>query len=114
VGLSETQARAKFNAIDIYKTSFRPMRNILAGRDQRTLMKLVVDAKTQRVAGLHVLGPDAAEIVQMAAIAMNMGATKGDFDRTMALHPSASEEFVTLRDKWMAPGAAAAVLPPRG
>ena len=114
VGLSETQARAKFNTIDIYKTSFRPMRNILAGRDQRTLMKLVVDAKTQRVAGLHILGPDAAEIVQMAAIAMNMGATKADFDRTMALHPSASEEFVTLRDKWMAPDAAAAALPPRG
>ncbi|MGE0053208.1 MAG: glutathione-disulfide reductase [Hyphomicrobium sp.] len=101
VGLSETQARTKLNAVDIYKSSFRPMRNILAGRDQRTLMKLVVDAKTQEVVGLHVLGPDAAEIVQMAAIAMNMGATKADFDRTMALHPSASEELVTMRDKWV-------------
>ncbi|MEZ5900760.1 MAG: glutathione-disulfide reductase [Hyphomicrobiaceae bacterium] len=101
VGLSETQARTKLNAVDIYKSSFRPMRNILAGRDQRTLMKLVVDAKTLEVVGLHVLGPDAAEIVQMAAIAMNMGATKADFDRTMALHPSASEELVTMRDKWV-------------
>lgn len=103
VGLSEAQARAKFNAVDIYKTTFRPMRNILAGRDERTLMKLVVDAKTGRVAGLHVFGPDAGEIVQMGAIAMNMGATKADFDRTMALHPSAAEELVTLRDKWVPP-----------
>ncbi|HMN37925.1 MAG TPA: glutathione-disulfide reductase [Hyphomicrobium sp.] len=113
VGLPEAQARIKFNAVDIYKTSFRPMRNILAGREQHTLMKLVVDAKSQRVVGLHVLGPDAAEIVQMAAIAMNMGATKADFDRTMALHPSASEELVTLRDKWAPAEAAAVPLPPR-
>ena len=88
------------------------MRNILAGRDERTLMKLIVDAKSGRVAGLHVLGPDAGEIVQMGAIAMNMGATKADFDRTMALHPSASEELVTLRDKWTPP--AAKSLPPAG
>lgn len=112
VGLSEEQARAKFNAVDIYKSAFRPMRNILANRDERTHMKLVVDAKTHRVAGLHVLGPDAAEIVQMAAIAMNMGATKADFDRTMALHPSAAEELVTLREKWSPP--AAKPLPPAG
>lgn len=112
VGLTETQARAKFNAIDIYKSAFRPMRNILAGREERTQMKLIVDAKSDRVAGLHVLGPDAGEIVQMAAIAMNMGATKADFDRTMALHPSASEELVTLRDKWTPPAAKA--LPPAG
>jgi glutathione reductase (NADPH) len=112
VGLTEMQARAKYNSIDIYKSAFRPMRNILAGRDERTLMKLIVDAKSGRVAGLHVLGPDAGEIVQMAAIAMNMGATKADFDRTMALHPSASEELVTLRDKWTPP--AAKSLPPAG
>ena len=103
VGLSEMQARAKFTAIDIYKTAFRPMRNILAGREERTSMKLIVDAKTNRVVGLHMLGPDAAEIVQMGAIAMNMGATKDDFDRTMALHPSAAEELVTLREKWAPP-----------
>jgi glutathione reductase (NADPH) len=75
------------------------MRNILAGRPERTMMKLVVDPRTDRVLGVHMLGPDAAEIVQMAAIALNLNATKSDFDRTMALHPSAAEELVTLRTK---------------
>jgi glutathione reductase (NADPH) len=103
VGLPEHDARAAHGEIDIYKTRFRPMRNILAGRDERTLMKLVVHPKTRHVLGCHVLGPDAAEIVQMAAIALKMGATKDDFDRTMALHPSAAEELVTLREKWMPP-----------
>ena len=101
VGLPEHTARSTHGAIDIYKTRFRPMKNVLAGRADRTLMKLVVDAATARVLGCHVLGPDAAEIVQMAAIAMRMGATKSDFDATMALHPSAAEELVTLRDKWV-------------
>lgn len=103
VGLSEAEARGTGRDADIYKTSFRPMKAILAGRDDRTLMKLVVDAASQRILGVHILGPDAAEIVQMAAIAVRMGATKADFDQTMALHPSASEELVTLRDKWVAP-----------
>jgi glutathione reductase (NADPH) len=103
VGLSEADARAKFGAVDIYKTRFRPMANVIAGRDERMLMKLVVDAASQRVLGCHILGPDAAEIVQMAAIPMKMGATKADFDRTMALHPSAAEELVTMRDKWVPP-----------
>ena len=67
------------------------------------LMKLVVDAKSQKVLGCHILGPDAGEIVQSVAIAMKMGATKADFDRTMALHPSAAEELVTMRDKWVPP-----------
>jgi len=93
----------KVGTVDIYKTRFKPMRNVLAGRDERMLMKLVVDAGTGRVLGCHILGPDAAEIVQMAAITMKMGATKSDFDRTMALHPSAAEELVTLRDKWVPP-----------
>ena len=84
------------------------MKAILGGRDERTLMKLVIDAKTDRVAGVHILGPDAAEIVQTAAIAVRMGAQKADFDQTMALHPSAAEELVTLREKWLAPGEAAA------
>jgi glutathione reductase (NADPH) len=75
------------------------MRNVLAGRDERTLMKLIVDAASDCVVGVHILGPDAAEMVQMAAIALNLGATKADFDRTMALHPSAAEELVTLRTK---------------
>ena len=104
VGLSEHQARA-LGDVDIYKTRFRPMKYVLAGRDERMLMKLVVDAKTDKVLGCHVLGPDAAEIVQMAAIAMKMGATKRNFDDTMALHPSASEELVTMRDKWVPPAA---------
>jgi glutathione reductase (NADPH) len=105
VGLSEADARAKFGAVDIYKTRFRPMKYVLAGRDERMLMKLVVDAATDKVVGCHILGPDAAEIVQMAAIPMRMGATKRDFDQTMALHPSAAEELVTMRDKWVPPKA---------
>ena len=99
VGLTEAEARATGKAVDIYKTRFRPMRNVLAGRDERTLMKLVVDAASGRVLGCHMLGPDAAEIVQMAAIALTMGATKAQFDATMPLHPSAAEEMVTMRDK---------------
>lgn len=107
VGFSEHEARAQYGAVDIYKGSFRPMKSIIAGRDERMLMKLVVEAASDRVVGVHLLGPDAAEIAQMAAIAIRMGATKADFDRTMALHPSAAEELVTLREKWVAPGEAA-------
>jgi glutathione reductase (NADPH) len=105
VGQTEEQARAAHGAVDIYKTRFRPMKYVLSGRDERMLMKLVVHPATDKVLGCHVLGPDAAEIVQMAAIAMKMGATKRDFDATMALHPSAAEELVTLRDKWVPPAA---------
>ncbi len=79
------------------------MKYTLAGRDERMLMKLIVDQRSRRCVGCHILGPDAGEIVQMAAIAMKMGATKADFDRTMALHPSAAEELVTMRDKWTPP-----------
>ena len=107
VGFSEYEARAQYGAVDIYKGSFRPMKSILAGRDERMLMKLVVNRAGDQVVGVHLLGPDAAEIAQMAAIALRMGATKADFDRTMALHPSAAEELVTLREKWIAPGEAA-------
>lgn len=107
VGFSEHEARAQHGAVDIYKGSFRPMKSILAGRDERMLMKLVVESTGDKVIGVHLLGPDAAEIAQMAAIALRMGATKVDFDRTMALHPSAAEELVTLREKWIAPGEAA-------
>ncbi len=103
IGLTEAQARILYGAVDIYKTRFRPMKYVLAGRDERMLMKLIVDPVSDKVVGCHVLGPDAAEIVQMAAIAMKMGATKQDFDSTMALHPSAAEELVTMRDKWVPP-----------
>ena len=100
-------ARALRTTIDIYKARFRPLRNTLSGRDERMLMKLVVDADDRRVVGCHILGADAAEIVQMAAIAIRMGATKADFDATMALHPTAAEELVTMREKWVAPAEAA-------
>ncbi len=99
VGLPEHEARNRYDSIDIYKSQFKPMRATLAGSDDKILIKLIVDAATDRVVGCHMMGPDAAEVIQMAAIALNMGATKADFDRTMALHPSAAEEFVTLRTK---------------
>lgn len=107
VGLPEHEAAKRPGGIDIYKARFRPMKVTLTGRDEKMLMKLIVERATDRVLGCHVLGPDAAEIVQMAAIAMRMGATKADFDATMALHPSAAEELVTMREKWTPPAAAA-------
>jgi glutathione reductase (NADPH) len=107
VGFTEHEARTQFGAVDVYKGSFRPMKSIIARRDEQMLMKLVVENASDRVVGVHIIGPDAAEIVQMAAIAVRMDATKADFDQTMALHPSAAEELVTLREKWVAPGEAA-------
>ncbi len=105
VGLSEADARAKAgggpDAIHIYKTSFRPMRNTLGGRNERILMKIVVDGVSDRVLGVHILGPDAGEMAQVLAIAVRLGARKTDFDATMALHPSAAEELVTMRNRWM-------------
>lgn len=103
IGHSEHIARERNEKVDIYKTRFRPMRNVLAGRDERTLMKLIVCGDSGKILGCHVLGPDAAEIVQMAAVAIRLGATKADFDHTMALHPSAGEELLTMRDKWVDP-----------
>ncbi|WP_431854804.1 glutathione-disulfide reductase [Azospirillum sp.] len=99
VGLTEAEARAKYPKVDIYRTGFRPMKHTLSGRDERVLMKLVVDGDSQRVLGCHMMGMDAPEIVQGLAIALNMGATKADFDRTIALHPSTAEEFVLMREK---------------
>ncbi len=99
VGLTEGAARARFAKVDIYRTGFRPMKHTLSGRDERVMMKLVVDGETQRVLGCHMMGMDAPEIVQGLAIALNMGATKADFDRTIALHPSTAEEFVLMREK---------------
>lgn len=100
VGLNETQAREKHGDIDIYKSAFKPLKHTLSGRDEEMMMKLIVDAASGRVVGCQILGDDAGEIVQSVAIAMHMGATKADFDATMALHPSAAEELVTMREIW--------------
>jgi glutathione reductase (NADPH) len=97
VGLTETQARAQFSQVDIYKSTFKPMKATMSGRDTRILMKLVVDATTDRVVGAHIVGDGAAEMVQLLGIAVKMKATKADFDATMALHPTAAEELVTMR-----------------
>jgi glutathione reductase (NADPH) len=106
VGYTEESAREMFRKVDIYKTSFRPLKNTLSGRPDRMLMKLVVDAETGKVIGAHILGPDAAEIIQALAIAVRLGARKADFDSTIALHPTLAEELVTMREKWTPPGAA--------
>jgi glutathione reductase (NADPH) len=103
VGLTEEQARQQYGEVDVYCARFRPMKNILAGRDERTFMKLVVDARTDRVLGCHMLGPDAPEIIQGLAIAVKCGASKKMFDQTVGIHPSAAEEFVTLREKFVRP-----------
>lgn len=97
VGLTETQAREQFSSISLYKSTFRPMTNVLCDEPERMLMKLIVDDASDRVLGVHICGPDAAEMVQLAAIALKMGATKAQFDATVALHPSAAEELVTMR-----------------
>ena len=97
VGVTEDALKAGRRNYDVYRSTFRPMRNILAGREERTLMKLLVEHPSDRVVGCHIVGPDAGEMVQLVAIAMKMGATKAQFDATMALHPSAAEELVTMR-----------------
>ena len=97
VGLTEAQARAQFSHVDVYKVDFKPMKATMSGRDTRVLMKLVVDATSDRVVGCHIVGDGAAEMVQLIGIAVKMKATKADFDATMALHPTAAEELVTMR-----------------
>ena len=99
VGLTESDARARGHEVDIYKSSFRPLKHTLSGSDERAMVKLVVDAKTGRVLGAHMVGADAAEIIQSLAVALTAGVTKAQFDATVALHPSAAEEFVLLRTK---------------
>ena len=96
VGLSEEDAGAKYKKLNVFRANFKPMKHTLSGRDTRMLMKLIVDAESDKVVGAHVLGPDAGEMAQVLAIPMKMGCTKADFDRTMALHPSAAEELVTM------------------
>ena len=101
VGLTEAQARARFGAVDIYKTLFRPMRYVLPNDETRMLMKLVVRADDQVVVGCHIAGPDAPEIIQAVAIAIKAGLTKPQFDATCAVHPTVAEELVTLKDRWV-------------
>ncbi len=108
VGLTEATAREQAanggEAIDIYKTNFRPMHHILAGRDERMVMKLIVGADTDRVLGVHILGHGAGELAQMLGVFVKMGGTKADLDATVAVHPTAAEEMVTMRTKWTPQG----------
>jgi len=97
VGLTESQAREKLGPVKIYTSDFRAMKNVLAGRDERSLYKLVVDSGSDRIVGIHMIGPDAPEILQAAAIAVKAKLTKADFDSTMALHPTMAEELVLMR-----------------
>ena len=96
VGLTEEEARQQYESLDIYRAYVKPLPNRIAGRDERMLIKLVVDGDTDRVLGCHFVGPSASELAQLTAITMKMGATKADFDATTALHPTLAEEIVTL------------------
>jgi glutathione reductase (NADPH) len=101
VGLTESEARKVHGAVDIYLTRFRPMKVAFTGKSERTLMKLVVAAESGKVVGCHIVGPDGPEMIQLAAIAIKMGVTKSQWDQTCALHPTAAEELVTLREKYV-------------
>ena len=107
VGISEEVARERFDRVDVYKSTFRPMKHTLSGRDERTMMKLVVDPASDRVLGVHMIGPASGEIVQAVGIAVQMGATKAQFDATIAVHPTAAEELVTMKTPEPQPTAAA-------
>lgn len=98
-GLTEAQAREKYGDVDIYRSLFTPMKHTLTGKDEKTLMKLIVDPASDRVVGFHMVGPDAGETTQGVGIAMKCGATKAQFDATVGIHPTAAEEFVTMRTK---------------
>jgi glutathione reductase (NADPH) len=102
VGFTEAQARETFGEIRLFKTSFKPLKHTLSGRNERCFMKLVVDAATDRVVGAHMVGAEAGEIIQGIAIALRAGATKAVFDSTLGIHPTTAEEFVTLREPWTA------------
>ena len=97
VGLTEAQARARHRSVDAYVSRFKPMKFTLSGRDEQTVMKLVVDGDSDRVLGCHMMGMDAPEIIQGLGIALQCGATKAQFDTTVGIHPSAAEEFLTMR-----------------
>ena len=100
VGFTEDEARARFGHIRLFKSTFRPMKHTISGRDEKTFMKLIVDKASDRVVGVHMMGPDAGEIMQGVAIALRAGATKALFDSTIGIHPTAAEEFVTMREPW--------------
>ena len=97
VGMTESEAKQKLGSVRVYSSDFRPMKNVLAGRNERALYKMVCDGETDRVVGLHMIGPDAPEILQAAAVAVKAGLTKAQFDATVALHPTMAEELVLLR-----------------
>jgi glutathione reductase (NADPH) len=99
VGMTEAHARAEFACVDIYAAHFRPLKATLSGRDEKTFMKIVVDGETDKVLGVHILGHEAGEMAQILGITVKMGATKADFDATVALHPTAAEELVTMRTR---------------
>src|SRR3546814_11529691 len=97
VGMTESRARETIGSIAVYTSDFRAMKNVLAGRNERALYKMICDAETGRVVGLHMIGPDAPEILQAAAVAVKTGLTKDAFDQTVALHPSMAEELVLMQ-----------------
>jgi glutathione reductase (NADPH) len=108
IGLTEAEAREQFPVLDVFKTSFRSMKMVMAGRATRCFMKLLVDGATGRVVGCHIAGPEAGEMIQLVGVAFRMGATKADFDATMAVHPTIAEELVTMREPALSYGRKAA------
>jgi glutathione reductase (NADPH) len=108
VGLTEEAARERIGAVDIYRSTFRALKNTISGNQEQTLMKLIVDRASDRILGCHMVGPDAGEIVQGLAVALKCGATKAQFDATVGIHPTAAEEFVTMREPVPEPAAQAA------
>jgi len=97
VGLTESQAKIKFGSVKVYVSDFRPMKNVLAGRNERALYKMICDGETNKILGIHMIGPEAAEILQAAAVAVKAGLTKDAFDQTVALHPTMAEELVLMK-----------------
>ncbi|MEM1156022.1 MAG: glutathione-disulfide reductase [Pseudomonadota bacterium] len=100
VGYTEEEARETFGEIELFKSTFKPMKHTISGREEQTFMKLIVDKASDRVVGVHMMGPDAGEIMQGIAVALRAGATKSTFDSTIGIHPTAAEEFVTMREPW--------------
>ena len=98
VGYTEAEARARYGAVDIYRASFTPLKHTLSGSGEKTLMKLVVDRASDRVVGAHMVGADAGDTIQGLAVAIKAGATKAVFDRTIGIHPTSAEEWVTMRE----------------